>query len=169
MPDGMGGIDPTQLEITGTLMLRGVWRVVSDWPSISILQLGGGSTSFGMAFPIVTQYAGKLCDSSVMLMSVEQSAPARMTLESQMATHPCGPLPSHLLVLSPFVSHFIGLRRAHYSFETADKSDQLQPEATEPVNRKSKTFAPTVIEQGVQQVENKETYFCPLHAGSGVR
>ena len=66
MPDGMGGIDPTQLEITGTLMLRGVWRVVGDWPSISILQLGGGSTSFGMAFPIVAQYAGKPCDSSVM-------------------------------------------------------------------------------------------------------
>ena len=71
MPDGMGGIDPTQLEITGTLMLRGVWRVVGDWPPISILQLGGGSISFGIAFPIVTQYTGKLCDSSVMIMSVQ--------------------------------------------------------------------------------------------------
>ena len=25
LPDGMGGIDPIQLEMTGTLMLRGVW------------------------------------------------------------------------------------------------------------------------------------------------
>jgi len=54
------------------------------------------------------------------------------TNESQMATYPCGPLPSHLLVLSPFVSHLIGLRRAHYSFETTDKSDELQPGATQP-------------------------------------
>jgi hypothetical protein len=109
-------------------------RVVGDWPSISILQLGGGSTSFGMAFPSVAQYAGKLCDSSVMMMAVEQSlsALARMTLESQMATHPCAPLPSHLLVLSPFVSHLIRLRHAHYSFETGDKSDELQPGATQP-------------------------------------
>jgi hypothetical protein len=45
VPDGMGGIDPTGLEISGTLMLRGACgESVGDWPSISIMQLGGGST-----------------------------------------------------------------------------------------------------------------------------
>jgi hypothetical protein len=134
MPDGMGGIDPTQLEITGTLMPRGVWRVVGDWPSISILQLGGGWTSFGMAFDT------RVSDGNPSMWPPSESSPCSLPF---------------CLSFYRTAARTLLIRNRGQVGRIATRSDSTG---------RVKHLHSTVIEQGVQQFENKETDLCPLHA-----